>query len=117
MQIFAAEKARVGIGEEAVAEMFADGKVGGVSEDSSGDEQRHHQVNVHLAKRGNAAGGEKQGIAGQDGGNDKAGLAEDDKEEDGVDERAVAGTEFAEVTVDVQDKSQGWGRVRRLHAG
>ena len=35
VQIFAAEKARVGIGEEAVAEMFADGKVGGVSEDSS----------------------------------------------------------------------------------
>ncbi|EHM55780.1 hypothetical protein HMPREF9080_00442 [Cardiobacterium valvarum F0432] len=104
VQIFAAEKARVGIGEEAVAEVFADGKVGGVSEDGSGDEQRHHQVNVHLAERGNAAGGEKQRIAGQDGGDDKAGLAEDDKEEDGVDERAVAGADLAEVTVDVQDK-------------
>ena len=33
-----------------------------------------------------------------------AGLAEDDEEEDGVDECAVAGAEFAEVTVDVQDK-------------
>jgi signal transduction histidine kinase len=66
--------------------------------------------NVHATERGQCAGDEEQRIAWQEGGDDEAGLAEDDDEEDRVDPRPVLLHQHRQVLVEVQDDVDEAGR-------
>ena len=66
-------------------------------------------MHVERAARRQRAGCEQQRITGQERGHDQPRLAEDDREQDRVQPRAVVGGEDREVLVEVQDDVEKLG--------
>ena len=61
-------------------------------------------MNIHAAQCGNAACGKKQGIAGQERGDDQPRFAKDDDKENGINPAAVLCAEFGQMAVNMEDE-------------
>jgi len=100
--------------EQARPEVVADPVVRVVAQERSRGQREEEIVNVRIAGRGQRAGDEEQRISGQERRHHQAGLAEDDREQDGVDPRAILRDQRLEMGVEVKDQVEEAGE--ELHA-
>ena len=97
-------------GKDGRPHVAAYGIVGGISQGPGGQHDQHDRGVAHVAGTGHHAGGKKQGIAGQKGRYHKAGFAENDDKENGIDPDAVICHQLEQVGVNMQNEIHKMGK-------
>ena len=81
----------------------------GVPDDGSDGEEEDESERVQSPESGDGTGSKEEGVSGEEGGNDEAGFAEDNEEEEGVRPKTVGCDDALEMNINIKKE------VEELH--
>src|SRR3989338_5953904 len=76
----------------------------GVPNNGSDGEEEDESERVQSPESGDGTGSKEEGVSGEEGGNDEAGFAEDNEEEEGVRPGTIGGNDALKVDVKIKEE-------------